>query len=145
VLAAAGRTAGTATLNVAPDLYGSSLLYAGIEERSVPMVTVDELIAERALPAPYFLKLDVQGYELEVLAGAHRTMDAAELVLMELRLYRAPPMPMLHEAIAWMTERGFRPYEIADVQRRPLDDAMAQVDVLFAREGISLLAFEGWA
>lgn len=145
-LAAAGAAAGRLSINVAPDLFGTSFLYEGVEAREVPVVTVDGLVGEGKLAPPNFIKLDVQGYELDVLAGAARAMESCELILMEVRLFRGRPgMPMLHEAIAWMVERGFRPYELVDVLRRPLDGAMAQCDVLFAREGTALLDVEGWA
>src|SRR3954471_18874729 len=46
VMAAAGERAGTATLNVAPDLFGSSLKYAGVEARRVDVVALDDVLAE---------------------------------------------------------------------------------------------------
>lgn len=146
ISAAAARSGGTVELNVAADLWGSSVLYEGVERRQVEAVAVDDLLTDGRLPQPQLMKLDVQGFELEVLAGAQQAMRGCELILLELRLFRGRPgMPMLLDALSWMAERDYRAYEIADVLRRPLDGAMAQVDVLFAREGSALLAVEGWA
>ncbi|MGC1417027.1 MAG: FkbM family methyltransferase, partial [Candidatus Acidiferrum sp.] len=81
VLAAAGPASASATLNVAPDKFGSSLLIganggsADVVARTVPVVTIDEECEERRLAGPYLSKADVQGAELEVLAGAKRTLQ----------------------------------------------------------------------
>jgi FkbM family methyltransferase len=146
LIASAGSVAGRQKLNVSADLWGSSFLYEGVDAREVEVVTVDDLVASGELRAPDLMKLDVQGYELEVLAGAADTIERCEVIILEVRLFRGRPgMPMLHEAIDWMVQHGFRPYEIADVLRRPLDGAMAQCDVVFVREGSELLRVEGWA
>ena len=47
------------------------------------MHTLDGLLKDRALGAPILLKLDVQGAELDVLAGASRVLEATEFVVME--------------------------------------------------------------
>ena len=43
-----------------------------------------------------------------------------------------------------LDERGFQPYEIVDVLRRPYDGAMGQCDVLFCRRGHWLSAQQRW-
>lgn len=52
---------------------------------------------------------------------------------------------LFHEVISYMVERKFRPYEIVDVLRRPLDGAMGQCDVLFVKEDHPLLADTLWS
>ena len=144
--AAAAAKAGTRTFNVSSDLDGSSFLYEGVEERPVATVRLDDLVARGTAPPPAFMKLDVQGFELDALDGATRALHTCQAVLLEVRLFRGRPgMPMLRDVIEYMAERDFRPYEIADVLRRPLDGAQAQLDVVFAQEGSALLEVEGWA
>ncbi len=94
---------------------------------------------------PQFMKLDVQGYELRVLEGAKNVMEGCELILLELQFFRfSPAMKLMHESIAWMVERGYRPYEIVDTMRRPFDMAMGQCDILFVREENPLVASNQW-
>lgn len=132
-------------INVAADLFGSSILYEGVESGTAPVVAIDDLVTGGEPSQPQFMKLDVQGFELDVLAGDERAMAGCDLILLELRLFRGVPgMPMLHDAIDWMRGHDYRVYELVDALRRPLDGAIAQVDVLFAREGTPLLAVEGW-
>ena len=100
---------------------------------------LDTLLAD--LPAADFIKLDTQGYELEILTGADRLLSSASAVLMEASLIQINEgAPLLHDVLAFMKERGFVTYEIAEIHRRQLDRAMNQIDILFVRETSPLLA-----
>ena len=141
VLAAAGPEPGTTHLNVhrAPAL--SSTLgrwrgESGGEPRRVPVVRVDDLVAERDLPGPYLLKVDVEGGELGVLDGARTVLSETELALLEVSFFEfLPGMPLLHEVIAYMHARGFVPYDLYGGHVRPLDAALAMVNLAFVKEG----------
>lgn len=85
----------------------------------------------------------MQGYELEVLKGATLTLANVSVVLMEVSLLGINKgAPLLSEVLQFMTERGFRAYDICSFIRRPLDNALWQSDFLFVKEGSSLLARE---
>jgi FkbM family methyltransferase len=145
LLAAAGPTSGKLEIGVLPDqLDGSSFLYGDIR-RTVRVAQIDELLETGQIQQPQFMKLDVQGYELDVLRGARQTMEHCPLILLELQLFRfMPSMPLMHESIAWMVDRGFRPYEIVDILRRPYDHATGQCDILFAQNEHWLTANDTW-
>ncbi len=147
LIAGAGETEGRLALHIDPnDLEGSSFAYSRRESRMVEMVTVDRLRKENRFPQPNFIKVDVQCYELQVLAGARETLPGCDLVLLELQFFRyVPAMALLHEAIHWMAERNFVPYEIVDTLRRPLDGAMGQCDILFARQDHWLRRDSRWS
>jgi FkbM family methyltransferase len=112
---------------------------------TLPMTTLDAVIAETGFGRPDFLKLDVQGYELEVLRGGPVALGAAEVVLLEVNLIPINRgAPLLAEAVAFMASHGFRAYDICTAIRRPLDDALWQTDMLFARETSPLVASTRW-
>lgn len=141
VLAAAGPEAGSATINVHPDKFGSSLLKEaeggavdGVP-RSVPVITIDEECAKRNLTGPYLVKVDVQGAELQVLAGATQTLGESEAVVLEVSLFGFMiGGPQLYDIVRWMRQCGFVVYDIFGGHYRPLDGALAQVDMIFVRE-----------
>ena len=109
-----------------------------VETRTV--ATLDSL--GLALEGEYnFLKIDVQGYELEVLRGPTNSLQAFEAVLLEVAIIEINEgAPLLHEVTTFMAERGFIASEICETHRRPLDKAMSQIDVIFVRKGSKLLA-----
>ena len=107
----------------------------------LPMITLDNLLDKMGFPSPDVIKLDVQGYELEVLKGATRALATAELVLLEVSIWQYNVgSPLLDEVLAWMDSSGFRMYEIFDLSRRP-NGLLVQVDILFVRKD-SLLVRE---
>lgn len=100
---------------------------------------LDTLLAD--MPAADFIKLDTQGYELEILKGADRLLATASAVLMEASLIQINDgAPLLHDVLSFMNDRGFVAYEIAEIHRRQLDRAMNQIDILFVRDNSPLIA-----
>jgi len=141
VLAAAGQAPGTATFNVHADKFSSSLLTevegASVDgtPRTVPVVTLDQLAAEKNLSGPFLIKLDVQGAELQVLAGATRTLRETEAVILEVTFFAAMiGGPLFFDVVTHMKGLGFVAYDTFGFQYRPLDGALSQLDMIFVRE-----------
>lgn len=141
VLAAAGPAPGLAQFNVHRDKYSSSLLkevegaWVDGVSREVPVVTIDQVVAEKKLQGPYLIKLDVQGAELQVLAGASRTLKETEAVVLEATLFGTMiGGPQLFDVVSRMKQLGFVVYDIFGFNYRPLDGALAQVDMIFVQE-----------
>lgn len=141
VRAAAGPEPGSITINVnrAPALSSTLGHWKGQDDggapREVPVVRIDDLVAERSLPAPYLVKADVEGAELRVLEGASRVLEQTELVMLEVNLFEfLPGQPQLHDVVAFMKERGFVTYDFYGGHVRLLDDALAMTNMAFVRE-----------
>jgi FkbM family methyltransferase len=111
-----------------------------------PMRTIDEVIeTELAGRSPDFLKLDVQGYELEVLTGAKEHLRDVQLVLAEVNLLDIhAEVPLLHELVAWFAARQWVAFDICGLTRRPLDKALWQADFLFVPEDSALRLDKRW-
>jgi FkbM family methyltransferase len=106
----------------------------------LPMTTLDRVLSgANQLPGPYFLKLDVQGFELEVLRGAEQVLVNTEAALLEVALleYNAGA-PLFAEVVAFMAARNFVVYDVSGYFRRESDDALFVVDLLFVREASPL-------
>jgi FkbM family methyltransferase len=141
VLAAAGSAPGSATFHVHADKFSSSLLQEvegpGVDgaPRTVPVVSIDQLTAEKNLSGPFLIKLDVQGAELQVLAGAARTLRETEAVILEVTFFAAMiGGPLFFDVVSRMKDLGFVAYDVFGFQYRPLDGALNQLDMIFVRE-----------
>ena len=114
--------------------------------RSVPAISLDQLATRLSLMGPFLLKVDVQGAELSVLAGADQILAQAEYVLLEVSFFRFfAGGPVMGEVIEYMRARGFVPYDVLGFQYRPWDGALAQVDLAFTREQGPLRAVQLYA
>ena len=105
------------------------------------METLDQVAQTHMNGAVNFLKLDVQGYELEILKGSSHLLRNVEVVLMEVSILPLiEQAPLMHEVLHYMKEQGFITYDICSFIRRPLDQALWQSDFLFVRETSPLLS-----
>ena len=119
---------------------GSSMMpeRSDVSRKEVRIKTrrLDTLAAE--LPGRnLFLKLNVQGAELEVLKGAPETLKRAGLVQLETAvLSYNEGAPSMREVLAFMEERGLSPIDIAGRVR--IKNMLIQIDLLFAPTGGAL-------
>lgn len=145
VEAAVGPRAGEAQIHVSARDDSSSLLpiaarqselFPGTAEAGTATIRVLRLAD--ALPgtdiaAPALLKLDVQGFELQALAGCEAVLERFDWVYAECsfqELYAG--QSFADEVIAWLRERGLR---LAGVYHMAYDDRgrAVQADFLFGR------------
>lgn len=102
------------------------------ETRVVETTTLDSSLGSDGTGAPYLLKVDVQGAELQVLEGANGILPFCEVVILETSLFKFfVDGPTIREIIRAMDNRGFAVYDIFGHLYRPLDGALAQVDLAF--------------
>jgi FkbM family methyltransferase len=151
VEAGAGATPGELVLTVWDDLQGSSLLPAenvpgaiDKERRKIKIVTIDSLY-EQGSALPDLVKLDIQGFELEALKGAQKLFGHTELFILEVSLFDTMPhQPVISDVVIFMAQRGYEVYEIPGYMRRPVDAALGQVDLAFARKDGFLRKSREW-
>ena len=113
---------------------------------TAPVTTLDALVTRMQLPDPDLIKLDLQGYELECLKGAARCLQRAEAVILEVSFIELQKgMPTVRDVVPFMSQRGFRLYDIAALWHRPLDGALAQGDFIFVADRSKLVADSRWS
>jgi FkbM family methyltransferase len=149
-LMALGRERGTLPMNVGRDPEASSLLdFPGQDQaarRPVPVETVDGLLAAGRISRPDLVKLDVQGFELEVLAGGAALFDGACVFIVEVNLFEfMPRCPLAHEVVAYFGERGYRVFDVAGLLRRPFQHDLGQMDLVFVPRDSPLVAESRWS
>ncbi len=149
-LGGAGPEDGELTLSVWDDLSGSTFLLSeseaqGKTQRKVPIYAIDTLISKNEIKIPELCKIDVQGFELEVLKGAQSLLGKTEVFILEASLFKfSSNLPVLHEIIAYMASQKYVIYDFAGFSNRPLDRALGQVDICFVLENSPLRASNGW-
>jgi FkbM family methyltransferase len=144
VIAALGETdGGTRAFHVprAGDVTGASLYVentahygqTNLQVREVEAARLDTVVARETLPAPDLIKIDVQGAELEVLAGAPETLRAAAALIVEVSFvdYNKGG-PLAAQVIAAVDRLGFRCADLCEVHRSARNFVL-QLDLLFVR------------
>ena len=106
--------------------------------------SLDALLGRKQLPFPDFIKLDVQGFELMVLAGAEKSLKHAEFCLLEVTTLNLFDEPMLLEVLTFMDKYNFQAYDIAELMRRPYDNALYQIDLLFVKKDSRFVTSKNW-
>lgn len=102
------------------------------EAKSYVTDTLDNIAA--GMDGPLFLKIDVQGAELEVLKGGEETLRRCELVQLEVAMLPYNKgAPTFLEVLSYMDERGLVPLDVSGFSR-PNGVDLVQIDILFARK-----------
>lgn len=113
---------------------------------SIKLSLLDDIVSKSHFETFDFIKLDTQGYELEILKGASKVLQSAQIVLMEVSLLGIyKDAPLAHEVILYMKTKGFVLYDICSLMKRPFDNALFQVDFLFMKEDYALRSSTRWS
>jgi FkbM family methyltransferase len=143
---ALGERDGEAELNVCDISEVSSLLpatgaattasWTATNKQKVGIRTLDTLLPEIERGGErVYLKLDVQGYERQALAGAEQVLGrivALEIESSTIPLYEGEWL--FPEAVSRVSEKGFRVFSIEPVVVDHLSGEVLQFEILFARQ-----------
>lgn len=95
----------------------------------VPMTTLDCYLAEHPWPGPYFLKIDVDGHETQVLCGARTTLAQTSVLMIEATVAELP------ERLAFISGAGFAVVDLSEPCY--YDETLWQVDIIAVRNDIN--------
>ena len=145
--AAVSAEPGTLTLNVAGNSVSSSVLpmleahataapgAQYVQQETVPATTVDEIVTTHDLdPERMLLKIDVQGYEREVLDGAVKTLSSFRGVRTEMSLVPLyEGQALMPEIVDLLGRHGFELWHVESGFTEPGTRRLLQVDGVFFR------------
>lgn len=104
-----------------------------VEAKKVPVQPLHEIVSLRQCERPVLMKIDVQGAELDVLAGCGDALDQIDAVYLEasfVELYTG--QALAGEVVRYMVERGFKLRGVFNISRTHAFGA-TQADLLFCR------------
>lgn len=138
---------GEVVMRIDPDFYNTHIehLQPGSEyevSRRVPVTTLDRLVERHALQAPFVLKLDVQGGELDVLRGGLRTLDEAVIVTTEIQTFSE--RDTLVELLGFMQGAGWALYDITNLAYYPSDSTFYQCYATFIPKAMDFRKNTPW-
>lgn len=140
---ALGSENGSALLRVTDCSDASSLLppaaagrtqfdISEVEQIRVELRRLDDFRAEFGLAFPDLIKLDVQGYEMEVLKGAAECLAHAKAIVIEVSVVEYyEGQCLFHDLVDWLARSGFFLAVLGD--HTPTGVVLAQADMLFLR------------
>ena len=144
---AVGSKADRVHLNVASNAASSSSILdlGNAHSQAAPDIKMIEIQSVNQLPLSHilrdytansaFVKIDVQGYELEVLKGMDvNVCNRVQALLIECNLVETyKDCSLIEEVFSLLRTRGFKPFRIENGFGTPNFGQQLQVDVLFTR------------
>lgn len=110
------------------------------ESETVEVTTLDKLYEKNDFPAPDVIKIDVQGFELQVLRGGEKTISKARFLILELstiEFYKK--QDTIGDILNYLSDKGFALIEIGYIWRIDYDinKKILQFDGIFENTNLS--------
>lgn len=102
--------------------------------KKIRRARLDSIVAESAIEGPLLIKIDVDGHELAVLAGAEETLKLTSVVVIEAPVNRQGTSKFFDRA-NFLLDHGFVLMDIVDLSY--YDGILWQVDLVFVREEVA--------
>ena len=106
-----------------------------VEEREIPVTTLDALLERHNFAPPFGLKVDTEGFEYQVIQGARNFLRATQFVIAEVNVAKIyEDSYSFADFIGLMDENGFALYDILHTGRkRSFPWELNFVDAMFTR------------
>lgn len=121
----------------------------GMRQVEIPVTTLNEVVRSGDAPSPDIVKIDAEGFDLRVLAGASELVGKTDIFLLEAAICgdlmtRTTGSGKVFEnslakVIETMADAGYRILDITELNRSPKHGALWLCEVAFLRNASSLL------
>jgi len=102
------------------------------EERIITIKSLDKIMSEKKLLGPILMKIDVQGFELEVLKGSSSTLKKTKYIIIEVsndEIYFKQPLS--NEIIKYLNSNNFEIIKKSSITTNIPKSNFSQIDILF--------------
>ena len=110
----------------------------GLQQVKVPMVQLDAFAMENNLKSPSILKIDAEGLDLEVLDGAKKLVQEAEIIMIEVGIMNKTFKNSALNMMNYLDEIGFRLFDITDLNRPFENNALWLCEFVFIKKNGAL-------
>jgi len=111
---------------------------AGFPQTPVAIKTLNEIAAASGPPPPDMVKIDAEGFDLRVLAGASDLLGKTDIFLVEACVCSAYENSAA-AVVEFMANAGYRLMDITDLNRSPRHGVLWLCELAFLRNGSHLL------
>jgi FkbM family methyltransferase len=137
----AGSQTGKLKLTIGALDYESTFRYSendarekGLSQVEVPVVTLNELLRNTSLPTPEIIKIDAEGFDIEVLKGSSDFFGKTEIFLVEVGIGIEDIENSFLKTINWMDDKGYKLFEITHLNRWGLFGVLGLAELCFIKK-----------
>ena len=114
------------------DLHKTNFEFAvEVKSTQIPIRRLDDLLLGK-ITVPLLVKIDVQGYELHVLAGGEDTIRQADIIIIEVSFYELyKGQPLFNDIYEYFNKIGFRYMGNIEQLLAPTNQRVLQADAVF--------------
>jgi FkbM family methyltransferase len=148
--AGAGDKPGTLPLTITDEDHDYSATFTvptktaaarGFRQIEVPMVTLNEIVRTSDAPFPEMVKIDAEGFDLRVIAGASELLGRTDIFLLETAMYPHPLMENTHvNVITTMSVAGYHVIDITELVHLREYGVLLSCEIAFLRNESRLFA-----
>lgn len=112
----------------------------GMKQMDMPLVTLNKVIADNDGKIPELVKIDAEGFDLEVIDGASDLLGKTEIILLETAVCARDIDNRIGLAMSKMNDLGYEPFDITDLNYSPRQGVLWLAEVAFVRKGGLLMS-----
>lgn len=106
----------------------------GFKQIDLPVITLDEFIDEKKLPIPDLVKIDAEGLDLEVLAGASSFFGKTEIFMVEASVNNKDYDNTFLKTINYMNDKGYKLFDVTALNKPYKPNILWLVELVFIKK-----------
>lgn len=139
----AGKQNGSFKFTINSDRDDSSTFYLSADEAlargykqiEIPVKTLNAIVQENGNSIPDIVKIDAEGIDIDVLDGASDLFGKTEMFMVEASINSTLKQTELNNVVNYMESKGYRAFEITDINRPFPNNVLWLVELVFIRKG----------
>ena len=106
----------------------------GYQQIEIPVVTLNDFLAEQNLTTPDIIKIDAEGLDIEVLKGASNYFGKTEIFMVEAAVMNKIFTNDVLTMLEYMSKVGYKLFDITDINRTQKQNALWLVELVFIKK-----------